>query len=541
MARTDSCTGCELREMFATATAWLEKSAQDIDALNVFPVPDGDTGTNMLLTMHSTMEEAYHTPDESASAVAQAMARGALMGARGNSGVILSQILRGLARGLEGKPAFDGHDLASALVEASALAYKGISQPVEGTMLTVIRECSDAAKQAASADSCDVESILEATVNAAGESVARTPSLLPVLKQAGVVDAGGQGLFVILKGALRFLQGEDEAAVYQKPQIIPSTMPVVLGEAEAKEGPFGYDTEFLVEGEKLNPDKIRKKLEKKGESLIVVGDRNTVKVHIHTHNPGEVISYATREGTLHDIHILNMDDQHQAFKEMQRTLSPTISVATIAVVSGDGLAQVFQSLGVTAIVPGGQTMNPSTQELLRAIDGVPAEKAILLPNNPNIVPVAEQARSLAGKEVAVVPTLSIPQGVAALLALNYEADLKTNVVAMEKARRAVTTIEMTRAVKSRQLGRLKIKKKQAIGLIDGELVAAGDDMPHILGEMLPQMHLEGAEVVTLYYGANTNSTEAEEVAGLIRQQAPQAQVEVVNGGQPHHHYIISVE
>ncbi len=538
MTGTNGCTGRQLRDMFAAATARLEQSAADIDALNVFPVPDGDTGTNMLLTMRSTMAEALRAPDESASAVARAMARGALMGARGNSGVILSQVLRGLAQGLEGKQAFDGHDLASCLAEASSLAYRGMSHPVEGTMLTVIREASDAAQQAISGNSAGVESVLEATVNAARESVARTPSLLPVLRQARVVDAGGQGFLVILEGALACLRGDGEAAAYRGPQTVPATSPAAVGELEA-EGSYGYDTELLVTGENLDPDRVRQELESMGESLIVVGDGNTLKVHIHTLTPGEVITYASRKGTLHDVHILNMDDQHAAFRE--RSPAPAGDIAIIAVVSGDGMAQVFRSMGVSAIVPGGQTMNPSTGELLEAIEAVPARKAILLPNNLNVVPVAEQARSLAGKEVAVVPTLSTPQGVAALLAFNYEVDLESNAAAMERARGTVTTAEVTRAVRSRQLGKLKTKQGQPIGLVDGELVAAGDDMLRVLEDMLPRMNLDGAEVVTVYYGADTGPSQADEAAGVIRRRAPQAQVEVVNGGQPHYHYIISVE
>ncbi|MDI6814999.1 MAG: DAK2 domain-containing protein [Dehalococcoidales bacterium] len=543
MGQVNSIKGQDLREMFAAATTWLEKSTSDIDALNVFPVPDGDTGTNMLLTMRSSMEEAYRAPNRSASAVAQAMARGALVGARGNSGVILSQIWRGLAQGLADKESFTGSDLADALIQASKMAYKGLSHPVEGTILTVIRQASSAAQAQASSGSDNLISVMEATVSAAGESVANTPSLLPVLREAGVVDAGGQGLYTILEGALRYLKGEAEQMQFRKPQMIASNIPLPtrLPQLVADEVPYGYCTEFLLKGQKLKPDKLRRKLEKKGQSLIVVGDESTVRVHIHTHDPGSVIGYATSLGTMHQVSIRNMDEQHQSFLEMQKERLSAVDMAIIAVVSGDGLADVFRSLGATAIVPGGQTMNPSTKDLLQAVESVVSDKVIILPNNKNIVLTAEQVQSLTAKRIKVVSTQSIPQGVAALLALDYEADFETNAQLMEKAKSAVRTIEITRATRSVQLGGLKIKKKQPIGFLDGDLVAVGDNTSGVLNEVLARLDLDQAEVVTIYYGSDTKSAEAEQVSLTIHEQHPQLQIEVVQGGQPHYNYIVSVE
>jgi DAK2 domain fusion protein YloV len=280
-----SITGQELREMFAASTAWLEKNAADIDSLNVFPVPDGDTGTNMLLTMRSSIEEAYRAPDHSASGVAQALAKGALMGARGNSGVILSQIMRGLAQEVTNKDVITGADLARALVQASKTAYKGLSNPTEGTILTVIKDASNAAVKTKGKNGKDVISVMEMTVNTARESVANTPTLLPVLKEAGVVDAGGQGLYTIFEGALHYLKGETEQMQFRKPQVITSTIPLTLRLPEmiaADEVPYGYCTEMMIKGEELDTEKIRTRLEKKGESLIVVGDNNTVRLHVHT-------------------------------------------------------------------------------------------------------------------------------------------------------------------------------------------------------------------------------------------------------------------
>jgi len=543
MKQVNSFTGQDLREMFVAATGWLEKSVSDIDALNVFPVPDGDCGTNMLLTMRSAIEEAYRAPDRSASAVAQAMAKGALMGARGNSGVILSQIWRGLAQGLADKESFTGSDLADALLLASTMAYKGLSNPVEGTILTVIREASSAAQAQADSGSNDLISVMEATVSAAGESVANTPSLLPVLREAGVVDAGGQGLYTILEGAFSYLCGEAEQVQSRKPQMIVSSIPLAtrLPQLVADEVPYGYCTEFLVKGQKLTPDKLRRKLEKKGQSLIVVGDESMVRVHIHTYNPGSVIDYATSLGTMHQVSIRNMDEQHLSFLEMQKERMPAVDMAIIAVVSGDGLADVFRSLGVTAIVPGGQTMNPSTKDLLRAVESVVSDKVIILPNNKNIVLTAEQVQSLTTKSIKVVSTETIPQGVATLLALDYEADFETNAQVMKSAKSAVKSIEITRATRSVQLGGLKIKKKQPIGFLDGDLVAAGDSTSGVLNEVLARLDLDQAEVITVYYGADTKLAEAEQLSLSIREQYPQLQIEVVQGGQPHYNYIVSVE
>jgi DAK2 domain fusion protein YloV len=542
--RVASWSGQELRGMFTTATSWLEKSAPDIDALNVFPVPDGDCGTNMLLTMRSAMEEAYHASDRNASAVARAMARGALMGARGNSGVILSQIFRGLARELEGRKSFSGHDFAAALAEGAILAYKALTRPVEGTILTVAREASFAA-QSACAQSEDLLSIMEATVKAARDSVANTPALLPVLRQAGVVDAGGQGLYVLLEGALHYLKGDVEQMEYRRPQVVPSSMPLVskLPQlAVEREEPYGYCTQFVLEGyKKLKLERIRKRLDNNGQSLVVAGDESLVHIHIHTFDPGKIIHYATSLGMIHQIKVQNMDDQHKGYVEMIKAQAPPADIATVAVVSGEGLVQVFRSLGVTAIVPGGQTMNPSTRELLQAVESVPQDRVIILPNNKNIILTVRQVPGLTSKKVEVVPTETIPQGVGALLSFNYDADLETNASLMGEAISTVKTVEVARAVRSTSIGDLKIKRKQAIGFIDGELTSVGDSPEGVLWDVLLSLDTEGSEVITIYYGKSTKRSTAEEIVGRIRQQYPHLEVELIWGGQPHYHYIASVE
>ncbi len=543
MKQVSTISGQDLREMFTAATNWLEKSAADIDALNVFPVPDGDTGTNMLLTMRSTVEEAYRAPDHSASAVTKAMAKGALMGARGNSGVILSQILRGIAQRLEGKESITATDLAEALQISAALAYKGISNPTEGTILTVIKDVANAVKEKIARNGNDLVALMETAVNAAGESVANTPKLLKVLREAGVVDAGGQGLYTILEGSLRYLTGEAEQMQFRKPQIIVSDLPATKlpQMIAADEIPYGYCTEFLLKGEGIDSDKIRKKLEKKGESLIVVGDESAVRIHIHTLDPGEVLTYAAGLGTMHQVSIRNMDEQHQGFLEMQKERAPAVDTAIIAVVSGDGLADVFTSLGVSAIVPGGQTMNPSTKDLLQAAESVPSEKVIILPNNKNIIPTASQVQEVTKKNIYVIPAETIPQGIAALLAFDYEANFDTNTQLMQKALENVRTIEITRAVRSTQVGRLKIKKKQAIGFLDGDLVAVADSPADVLNQTLNKVNLKRAEVITIYCGADTERTEADELASEIKEKHPHLQMEVVQGGQLHYNYIVSIE
>jgi len=543
MKQVNAVSGQDLREMFVAATGWLEKSSAEIDALNVFPVPDGDTGINMLLTMRSTMEEAYRAPDRSAAAVSQAMAKGALMGARGNSGVILSQILRGLAQSFAEKESFTAVDLVNGLQQSATMAYKGLSNPVEGTMLTVIKDVAAAVQAQVSGDGGDLISVMEAAVNAAGESVANTPMLLQVLREAGVVDAGGQGLYVILDGALRYLRGETEQMRFRKPQIIVSEIHAtkVPQMIAVDEIPYGYCTNLLLKGEGLDPDKLRKKLEGKGQSLVVAGVESAVRVHIHTLDPGEVMHFVSKLGTMHEIEIRNMDEQHQDFLEMQKDRAPAADMAIITVASGDGLADVFNSLGVSAIVPGGQTMNPSTKDLLQAVESVSSDKIIILPNNKNIVATANQVQSLTEKTIEVVPAEAIPQGVAALLAFDYEANLSTNVQIMKKAMSSVKSIEITRAVRDTKIGGLKIKKKQPIGVLDGELVAVGDSTVDVLNQVLAKLDLDKVEVITIYYGADTKLAEAEQVGDNIRERYSRLQIEVVRGGQPHYNYIVSIE
>lgn len=532
------CDGHDLRRMLATATAWLEKHAVAINALNVFPVPDGDTGTNMLLTMRATLEEIGNASQNSLGAVAQAAAYGALMGARGNSGVILSQLLRGIANSLDKKQSFGPLEFALAMDEASTMAYKGIIRPVEGTMLTVSKDAAKAA-MAAAQEGGDLITVLEKTVEAAKESVARTPTLLDVLREAGVVDAGGQGLFIILDAILRCLKGES-IEMEEPTEMVPAEPP------EKAEREWGYCTEFVLQGKELNLAEVREKIASFGDSALAVGDERVIKVHVHTFDPGQVLSYASSLGVLTNIKIDNMQEQHREFlilgEEAAKAAAEGVEgIATVAVVWGNGLIRVFESLGAKCVVSGGQTMNPSTQELLQAIEGLPVKEVIILPNNENIFLAAEQAQKLSSKKVVVGTTTTIPQGIGALLAFDKEADLETNAQNMEKAIAGIQTLEVTTAVRPAKINGIKIKKGQIIALLNGHLAASGEKIEEVVRQTLEEVGADRYEIITLYYGEDTPLQAADNLADEIRRWYSEQEVECIDGGQPYYHYIISVE
>lgn len=538
-----SCGGQELKRILAAATAWLERHAEAINALNVFPVPDGDTGINMLLTMRAALAEIANMSEHSVSAIAHAVAHGSLMGARGNSGVILSQLMRGFARALRGKETLDAADFAAAMQEASDTAYKGVIKPVEGTILTVGREAA-AEAEAVARESDDLLYVLERTVAAAEASVDRTPTLLDVLAEAGVVDAGGQGLFIIMEGALRFLKGEPMEVV----------MPVEMATADVGPAPthegmqYGYCTEFILQGQHLNLNEMRETITSMGDSALVVGDDRLIRVHVHTFHPGQVLEYATSKGILRKIKVENMEDQHQDFlrlsQEEGRLQAPVEELSDIGIVvvaPGPGLARVFESLGASAVVPGGQTMNPSTEELLQAIESLGTDNVIVLPNNKNIILAAQQTRELTSKRVVVVPTSTVPQGISALLALNYQADLEANASAMEEAIQRIQTAEITRAVRSVQVNGVEVAEGEIIGLLNGQLTTSGRDLDEVAMEMLRQMEAGRHEIVTVYFGQDVTLGGAEALAERIRADYPEQEVEVIEGGQPYYHYILSAE
>jgi hypothetical protein len=519
------------------SAAWFEQHVQAVNSLNVFPVPDGDTGTNMMLTLQSALKEASESPSHSVSEVSQKISHGALMGARGNSGVILSQLLRGLARYFQKKDVFNANDLAAAMREGAATAYKGVLKPVEGTILTVARETADACARAAE-DTDDLVAILETAVEEARHSVSRTPSLLPVLKEAGVVDAGGQGLAIILEGALRFARGESVEITRI------SAAHAALPASDAHDE-YGYDTQFIIHGDGLDVETVRQRISELGDSVMVVGDSTTIKVHVHTPTPGTPINYGASLGSISHVIIEDMHEQYQEFLRSQ--VKPPVSaeeicnIATVAVASGTGLRRVFESLGASAVVSGGQTMNPSTEELLKAIDGAKADSVIVLPNNKNVILSAQQAQTLSAKKVFVIPTKTVPQGIASLLAFNYQADALTNAAIMEQAPEHVQTVEVTRAVRSARVNGLSVAEGDVIGLLNGEIKASGSDFHTVILQTLGLIALDENEIVTLYYGENANQAMADELAAKISERFDHLEVEVVNGGQPHYPYILSVE
>ncbi len=531
------CSGRGLRQALEASTAWLERHVEIINALNVYPVPDGDTGTNMLLTMRAALKELNSSPAQSASVVARAVSYGSLMGARGNSGVILSQLFRGLARSLDKKETFTALELAQAMTEASAIAYQGVIKPVEGTILTVAREAADAAVAAAE-ERNDLLYVLERTVAEARHSVARTPSLLQVLADAGVVDAGGQGLFVILEGALRFMRGEEVGELPTVEAGVELEVPV--------EEEYGYETMFILQGEDMNVEEIREAIAAMGESVLVVGDSRAIKVHIHSMEPGRPLDYAAKLGTLTQISVENMQEQYREF--IRRGQAQPLPVAEelgdtaiVVVAPGAGLIRVFESLGVSAVVPGGQSMNPSTQEILKAIESLKAEKVIVLPNNSNIIMAARQTRELSQKEIVVVPTATIPQGISAVLAFNYQADLEANAQVMEQAAHSVQTAEITTATRAAQINGVSVEEGGVIGLLGGELTASGSTLEEVVQEMLRQMMADEHEIITIYYGEDIAGTEAQKLADEIQARYPDQDVELVDGGQPYYHYILSAE
>ena len=535
-----SCDGQGLKRLIGAGLAWLERHQAAINALNVYPVPDGDTGTNMLLTMQSAFQEINDSPEEEVGAIAQKVAHGALMGARGNSGVILSQIFRGFSRSLEGAKAFDSVQFAAALREAASMAYKGVIKPVEGTILTVAREASESAVTAATS-STDLTYVLERVVQEARESVTRTPTLLPVLAEAGVVDAGGQGLFVILEGMLRYVRGERLAL--DTP--LAEDMDLHTLHLDGEEG-YGYDIQFIIHGKDLHVEEIRRTISSMGDSALVVGDSRVVKVHVHSPEPGTPINYGASMGSLSRVIVENMQEQYQDFilSKAQKPAAPPeplSGIGTVVVAPGEGLITVFESLGASAVVPGGQTMNPSTEQLLRAVENTPTDEVVILPNNKNIVMAAEQAKALSEKNVMVVPTITVPQGISALLALNYQADLATNARIMADAAETIQTAEITTAVRSVSVDGIDVQEGQVIGLLNGKLRVTGASPALVAMKALEELHVEDYEIVTIYYGESVTADDAQELADLVMTRFPELEVEVVDGGQPHYHFILSAE
>ncbi|HEX2912296.1 MAG TPA: DAK2 domain-containing protein [Chloroflexia bacterium] len=558
------CSGPALREALFASARWLEQHTEAINALNVFPVPDGDTGTNMSRTMEAAVKELDESShgEDTAEHVGKRLSYGALMGARGNSGVILSQIIRGFADGMQGKSAFDARDLAHAMTKAKDMAYRAVIKPVEGTMLTVVREAAEAA-EAAAKERNNILYVLTKAVEAARESVERTPTLLPALRDAGVVDAGGHGCFVILEGALKYLRGEElvKTGLSEVEKAVPH-FENLHADGHAEEDAFGYCTNFILYAHQaLDFDKVRNELCEMGQSAVIVGDSSMVKVHIHSEDPGKIISYATALGALGQIKLDNMQTQHEeaflkdksheraalekAVDEMETADNADFgalgAVSVIAVAAGEGLAKAFKNFGASFVVQGGQTMNPSTQDLLNAVKKVPGDSVIILPNNKNIIMVAQQIAGLTDKKVAVVPTATIPQGITALSRFNYEASLEENAENMKAALPEVITGEVTRAVRTATVNNVAVTEGQWIGLINDELSLAAESKEDTVWKLLEKMNATKYDLLTFYYGEDVSEAEAQTMQAQVQARYTKQTVELVWGGQPHYHYVISVE
>ena len=548
-----ACKGQDLKRLIEAGLSWLEQNHQSVNALNVFPVPDGDTGTNMLLTMRSAYSEIADDDSEHAGKIAQKVAHGALMGARGNSGVILSQIWRGFSRKIEKLPAFDTHQFAAAMREASDTAYKGVVKPVEGTILTVVRQAAEAAEIAAQSTDSLVEALSQVILRC-HQAVAETPRLLKVLADAGVVDAGGQGFTVILEGMYRFLKGES-LRVELPSEYLALNFEAVGAAMETIEP--GQDWEVVVDFRPAQPLDLPTffgQLELMGTSIQLGEGDQISRLHIHLGKAKryEPIEFIEMLGTVVNVHMENLLDQ----MEMQKTRAgaagavPLVvekheiqpgQIAAIAVAPGDGIAAVFASLGVARIVSGGQTMNPSTEEIVAAIESVGTDKIIVLPNNKNIIMAARSACELCGKKALTVPTRTIPQGVSALLALDPDGDLDEVVAAMTAAAAEVLSGEITLATRDVELDGVRIESGNVLGLADGRVCSAGADIQEVIRETLEKMGIEDRELLTLYFGSDTAQADADAIAGLIQDWYPDLEVELVYGGQPHYYYIISVE
>ena len=523
--------------MLRGAAAVLAANKDQVNALNVFPVPDGDTGTNMYLTLTAAVQEA-EAVSSPLSEVALAAYTGSLMGDRGNSGVILSQFFRGLGTAWAGLDEAGPKDLARAFEAAATTAYKAVMKPVEGTMLTVARFAADGALACARQGNT-VETVLAAALAAARTALEKTPDMLPVLREAGVVDAGGQGVVHILEGALASLREQDPLLV----QTVVDKSPLAPKDVydSGSDLAYTYCTELIVKGFNLSDETIKQKITPLGDSLLVVGGTDVIKVHIHTNNPGQVLEELLPFGSLHNIEIDNMAEQKNQFQASPAVAEELKPQGVVTVALGLGMKSIFEGLGADVVVSGGQTMNPSTEELLEAIAKVPAAKVLVLPNNKNIVLAAEQAGEMADREVEVIPTTSMAQGIGAMVAFNPDTGVEDNVQAMNSAASKVTTAEITYAIRTTKLNGRDISAGDIMGLVDGELQVVGKEIDDVALKVLDQIVRPTNELITLFSGEEINQDEAESLLAVIETRFPHCDVELHQGGQPMNYYLIAID
>ena len=542
--------GMQLKEMFLSGAALLTQSRESVDALNVFPVPDGDTGTNMSQTINAAVKEMSAKPLTSVADISDAIARGALKGARGNSGVILSQILRGFAKALSGADDIDCAALSRAMRCGADTAYKAIMKPKEGTILTVARVIAEETERAAK--NCqDVEALFKGIITSGDAILKRTPEMLPVLKQAGVVDSGGMGLMVIYRGMYAALTGEPIEIDHQEGARNAMPGEYVDDHDSLDEITYGYCTEFIVSHprEDMREDEVvrlRKRLERIGDCVLVISDLSVVKVHVHTNEPGKALQYALELGELDSIKVDNMMEEfrqrqaaRRAVEEAEQAKQKKYGMVSVAL--GDGLAGIFRDLSIDKIVDGGQTMNPSIEDIREAIDATHAENVFVLPNNTNIIMAANQAAQISDKNVVVIPTKSVPMGISAALVFNPEASVEENTEAMLEAAENVHTASVTYAVRDTHFDGREIHNGDIMGLVDNKLTVLGHDTKQVAQDLLAKMVGEDSGLITIYFGCDIEERAAMELQEEVARTYPECDVEVHNGGQPLYYYLISVE
>lgn len=535
-----------LLQVMASGVGSLRSYKDEVNALNVFPVPDGDTGTNMFLTFQSALREMNKNSSPRVIGLLESAAYGALMGARGNSGVIVSQFFRGFVKALpKDLIVISKAEIAKGLNGASNSCFQAVRKPVEGTILTVIREM---AKYAGDNFEKPIPLVdfLKEIYQYSLKILARTPDMLPVLKQAGVVDAGGQGLVYFLKGIIQYFDGEmtgiDQELADNSSKVVSLTSYVDSDSLPETEINFQYCTEFILKGRRLDLEDLKNSLSPHGDCLLVVGDENTAKIHIHTNNPGIILDLAVRLGDMSEIQINNMIEQSKQRLAKKAEIDPgDRKIGIVAVASGEGMGQIFRSLGAQVIVNGGQTMNPSIEELANAVSGLSAPAVIILTNNSNIIMTAGHVQDLTSKQVRVVPTHSIPEGLAALMSFSDEASLDENVARMTEKFNSVITGEVTYAVRDVSLGDLDIKQNSIIGLVNGEIVTFGDNPESVVETALQKIPNATSSLISIYYGNDVTSISAQNLLNRLEKKFPEAEIELYYGGQPIYYYLFSIE
>ncbi len=536
--------GADFRRLVINAAANIERNKQHLNELNVFPVPDGDTGTNMSMTINAAAADLRKVEDPTLEKAAKTAASAMLRGARGNSGVILSLLMRGLSNGLKGKTQADGVVWAEALQAGVDAAYKAVMKPAEGTILTVARLAAAAAKKAAKENN-HIEFVHDAAIAEAKVALASTTDMNPVLKKAGVVDAGGKGWLLALEAMALALKGED---IQLTAEVVSETKEAAdFSDFDTEDITFTYCTEFIINRENdLDPEKLRDFLSSLGDSLVLVDDEEIIKVHVHTNDPGKALHEAMDYGSFATVKIENMRLQHTEKVMTENEKAPKIAApekpfGVVSVCAGDGLADVFQNLGVDGIISGGQTMNPSTQDILTAVNAVPAETVFVLPNNKNIIMAAEQVDALTEKNVVVIPSKTVPQGITAMLSFNPEGSLEENTESLTEALATVDTMQITYAARNSDFDGFDIKEGDYMALYGSQLFSTSRDIKVLLRNLAEKVRDDGKEYITIYYGADIKEKHAQKAADLFADICPDADVNLLYGGQPVYYYMISAE